>query len=347
MLFEAGLPPSFWYWALGTQTKVGNCLPTTSLPGETPYEAWYKKKPDLGDVRVFGCTASVHVQRDKRKAFEPHMEKCVYLGHAPGYKGWRFYNPTTKKFIISERAEFDERYLPARFRAPAVPRSHPSLSSPSSGDESVPFPIPGKEGEPVLPPPAAPEPPPSRPDSPELPETRPSTPEQSQSPFVTPKSSPSPPSTPKREPSTPASSVAPQTPPLLRRCPLRDLPKRPLSQLQHHLAPRRAKSLLLKLLHLWSPLVAVNAFSSLPSHTGSSRRRSQMSLRRPKLRRPKLGLPDRVATLVHLPLPLQSLLHWLLHLLQLLFLPLLPSRPQPLLRMSLTSQMTRIRCSAS
>jgi transposase InsO family protein len=62
MLFEAGLPPSFWYWALGMQIKVGNCLPTASLPGKTPYGAWYNNKPDLSDVRVFGCTAYVHVQ---------------------------------------------------------------------------------------------------------------------------------------------------------------------------------------------------------------------------------------------------------------------------------------------
>jgi len=26
-------------------------------------------------------------------------------------KGWKFYNPITKKTIISERAEFDEHYM--------------------------------------------------------------------------------------------------------------------------------------------------------------------------------------------------------------------------------------------
>ena len=38
------------------------------------------------------------------------MEKCIFLGYAEGYKGWKFYNPTTKRVIISERADFDERY---------------------------------------------------------------------------------------------------------------------------------------------------------------------------------------------------------------------------------------------
>ena len=39
------------------------------------------------------------------------MEKCVFIGYPPGYKGWKFYNPVTKRIIISERAEFDERYF--------------------------------------------------------------------------------------------------------------------------------------------------------------------------------------------------------------------------------------------
>jgi hypothetical protein len=40
------------------------------------------------------------------------MEKCVFIGYPQGYKGWKFYNPTTKKTVICERADFDERYFP-------------------------------------------------------------------------------------------------------------------------------------------------------------------------------------------------------------------------------------------
>jgi hypothetical protein len=50
------------------------------------------------------------VQKDKRKKFDSHMEKCIFIGYPEGYKGWKFYNPKTKKVIISERADFDERY---------------------------------------------------------------------------------------------------------------------------------------------------------------------------------------------------------------------------------------------
>jgi len=36
----------------------------------------------------------------------------VFVGYPSGYKGWKFYNPSTKKYIISEQAEFDEHVFP-------------------------------------------------------------------------------------------------------------------------------------------------------------------------------------------------------------------------------------------
>ena len=82
------------------------------LPKTTPYTEWYKKKPDVSNLRVWGCTAYIYIQRNKRKLLQSHMQKCVFVGYPVGYKGWQFYNPVTKKFIISERAVFDERHFP-------------------------------------------------------------------------------------------------------------------------------------------------------------------------------------------------------------------------------------------
>jgi hypothetical protein len=82
-------------------------------------------KPDVKHLRVWGCTAYVYIQKDKRKSLQPHMEKCVFIGYPAGYKGWLFYNPTTKKTIISEWAEFDEHYFPG-LRAPPHPAPPPA-----------------------------------------------------------------------------------------------------------------------------------------------------------------------------------------------------------------------------
>ena len=105
MLFEAKLPPSLWGEALSAQIHVWNCLPTSTLKGMTPHEAWFKHKPDVSHLRVWGCLAYVFIQKDKRRSLQPHMEQCVFVGYPSGYKGWKFYNPSTKKYIISEQAE--------------------------------------------------------------------------------------------------------------------------------------------------------------------------------------------------------------------------------------------------
>jgi hypothetical protein len=112
MIAESNLPPSFWGLCFAAHLHVWNRLPTAPLPHTTPYEGWFKRKPDVSHLRVWGCTAYVYIQRDKRKSLESHMEKCIFVGYPTGYKGWKFYNPTTKKYIICERAEFDERYFP-------------------------------------------------------------------------------------------------------------------------------------------------------------------------------------------------------------------------------------------
>ena len=88
---------------------VHNRSPTSALQSSTPYTLWFKKKPDVSYFKVFGCTAYVHVQKDQRKGLQPHTKKCIFVGYPPQYKGWKFYNPDTKKFLISSTADFDER----------------------------------------------------------------------------------------------------------------------------------------------------------------------------------------------------------------------------------------------
>jgi hypothetical protein len=113
MLHQAGLPLSFWGEALAAFVHVWNRTPTTAVPGKTPYETVFGSKPDVSLMRVWGCVAYVHIQKDKRDggSLGSHMEKCIFIGYPPDYKGWKFYNPATKKSVISERAQFDERYF--------------------------------------------------------------------------------------------------------------------------------------------------------------------------------------------------------------------------------------------
>ena len=55
------------------------------------------------------------------------MAKCIFIGYPDGYKAWKFYNPVNKRVIISERAEFDERYYPGLKHDWKQPRIDPAL----------------------------------------------------------------------------------------------------------------------------------------------------------------------------------------------------------------------------
>jgi len=145
ILDESRLSKAFWGEALVALVHVWNRCPTDAVK-------WTGTKPDVSHLRVWGCTAYVHIQKDKRDGLGWHMEKCAFIGYPQGYKGWKFYNPTTKKVVISERADFDERYFPmskrptsASFPAPSaevestpsttpatVPRTSPAVPKPDS-----------------------------------------------------------------------------------------------------------------------------------------------------------------------------------------------------------------------
>jgi hypothetical protein len=58
------------------------------------------------------------------------MEACVFVGYPSGYKGWKFYDPTTKNYIISERAEFDKHIFPGLGKY--SPTSPVDLTAPES-----------------------------------------------------------------------------------------------------------------------------------------------------------------------------------------------------------------------
>ena len=67
MLAESGLPQTFWGEAVLSLVHVLNRSFTSACPDVTPYELWYGRKSDVSLLRVWGCTAYVHVQKDKHK----------------------------------------------------------------------------------------------------------------------------------------------------------------------------------------------------------------------------------------------------------------------------------------
>ena len=43
-----------------------NRIPTSSLDGIIPFEAWYEERPNVNYFRVFGCLAYVHIPKEHK-----------------------------------------------------------------------------------------------------------------------------------------------------------------------------------------------------------------------------------------------------------------------------------------
>ena len=69
-----------------------NRLPTRSLDGKTPHEAWYNKKPAVHHLRVFGCVAYMKVTHPHLAKVNPRRLKVVFIGYEPGIKVYRLYD---------------------------------------------------------------------------------------------------------------------------------------------------------------------------------------------------------------------------------------------------------------
>lgn len=119
MLLGADIDKIWWPEALRTANYLRNRSPTAKLSC-TPYEMWFKDKPDLSHIRVFGCTAYALKTQDKRKKLK---DTKAYKGKLLGYEGnhiFRLLLPNDK-LIRSSNVHFQES---KRTRKPDPPESN-------------------------------------------------------------------------------------------------------------------------------------------------------------------------------------------------------------------------------
>nr|GFB25988.1 zinc finger, CCHC-type [Tanacetum cinerariifolium] len=85
-----------------------NSVPTKALEDITPYEAIKQRKPNLKNLRVFGCIAYAKVPSQNLTKSDDRSIRMVYLGNEQGSKAFRLFDPTTEKICISRDVKFKE-----------------------------------------------------------------------------------------------------------------------------------------------------------------------------------------------------------------------------------------------
>lgn len=107
LMFDGKLRQSFWAEAVSTAAYLINRLPSSGTL-RTPFEIWTGSKPDLSNLRVFGCKALAHVPKADRKKFDSKSTDCIMLGYSETTKGYRLYDKVKRKLITSRDVAFIE-----------------------------------------------------------------------------------------------------------------------------------------------------------------------------------------------------------------------------------------------
>ena len=102
--------------AIYVLNRTLSCSNTSNSSTKTPYELFYKKKPNIENLRVIGCRAYVHVPDCKRKKLDSKATPCWLVGYGEETKGWRLWDPVSRKIILSRDVIFDEHLLISDFR---------------------------------------------------------------------------------------------------------------------------------------------------------------------------------------------------------------------------------------
>jgi transposase InsO family protein len=108
LLLEAVVPPTFWDEAVRTSVFLINRQISKRLQDQSPYFLLYNKPPSYDMLHTFGCICYVHLSSLERTKLTPQSVECVFLGYAVGQKGFRCYDPKSKKNRISRNVVFQE-----------------------------------------------------------------------------------------------------------------------------------------------------------------------------------------------------------------------------------------------
>ena len=124
-------PYIFWTDAMTHACAVFNAMPEKKFLAEgiTRHERFFGGTPDYTRLKVFGCTAYVHIPSQLRKSFDETSFQGVYMGFNPASpQTWKVMNIHSGKIIESRTVVFNENVdvqnIPVYVRGGEATESH-------------------------------------------------------------------------------------------------------------------------------------------------------------------------------------------------------------------------------
>ena len=114
------MPSSFWHHALEMATYLLNILPIKSLKHKSPTQILYHRDPTYTHLRVFGCLCYPLFPSTTIHKLQPRSTPCVFLGYPSNHRGYKCYDLSNRKIIISRHVIFYESQFPfAKLHTPS------------------------------------------------------------------------------------------------------------------------------------------------------------------------------------------------------------------------------------
>jgi hypothetical protein len=108
MLEDSRLGEELWAEAMVTANYTHNRLPSR-VHGKTPCEKFFRKKPDVSHMRVFGARAYMHIPKENRKKMQSVSERGVFVGYEPNYKAYRVLRERDGRILVSRDVIVNEK----------------------------------------------------------------------------------------------------------------------------------------------------------------------------------------------------------------------------------------------
>ena len=97
-----------WAEAVDTAIYLINRGPSSSLDGGIPEEAWTGKSVNYSFLKIFGCEAFSHIDKENRTKLEAKSRKCTFIGYGVNDFGYRLWDFENHKIIRSRDVIFNE-----------------------------------------------------------------------------------------------------------------------------------------------------------------------------------------------------------------------------------------------
>jgi hypothetical protein len=108
MIHDQDLPICLWAEAAMTALYVQNQLSHSALGFETSKEMFTGKKPEVNNLKIFGCPIFIHIPKAKRNKLEPSGKRGIFVGYCEVSKAFKIYIPGHHRIKINIDVTFDE-----------------------------------------------------------------------------------------------------------------------------------------------------------------------------------------------------------------------------------------------